>query len=277
MIRIMLLVFLSMAGASAQWLNYRESGIPRLRDGRPNLSAAAPKGADGKPDLTGLWQVVPTPMDELTRLFGPEAASLDVPGDSLDLFPKYAINALADFPMDQAPITKEAAAIFAGRLKNDGKDNPTGYCAPAGVPLAQLLFLPFKIVHTKREIMILGGDWTTRQIYLDGRSLPADPFPAWMGYSVGRWDGSTLLVETAGFNDKTWLDFLGHPRSEAMRITERYSRRDFGHMDLEYTINDPHNYTKPISFKVALIRVPDTHVMEYVCSENEKDLRHFER
>src|SRR3989442_1361322 len=114
-----------------------------------------------------------------------------------------------------------------------------------------------------------------RQIYTDGRGLPKDPDPTWMGYSVGKWDGDTFVVETSGLNDQGWLDAFGHPRSEGMRITERYRRRDFGHMDLEITFNDAKYYTRPFSLKAGLTLVPDSDLFEYVCNENERDRAHL--
>ncbi|MBZ5631616.1 MAG: hypothetical protein LAO55_00690 [Acidobacteriia bacterium] len=135
---------------------------------------------------------------------------------------------------------------------------------------------PTKIVQTPGLIvMLLEGDGTSRQVYTDGRKFPGDPQPLWMGYSVGRWEGDTLVVETRGINDKTWLDALGHPHSEDMRVTERFHRRDFGHMDVQITIDDPKTYTKPFSVKVTHRLLPDTDILEWYCAENEKDRKHL--
>ena len=123
--------------------------------------------------------------------------------------------------------------------------------------------------------MILFEDLSYRQIFLDGRALPRDPNPNWMGYSVGRWDGDALLVETAGFNDRTWLDFAGHPHSEALRMTERFRRRDFGHMDLQVTLADPGVYAKPLTLSAGGTLSADNELIEYVCAENEKDRVHL--
>ena len=114
-----------------------------------------------------------------------------------------------------------------------------------------------------------------RQIYTDGRELPQNPDPTWMGYSIGKWEGETLVVTTAGFNDRAWLDASGHPRSESMRITERYRRRDFGHLDVEITLDDPKYYTRPFSLKASLTLIPDSDILESVCAENEKDRVHL--
>jgi hypothetical protein len=138
------------------------------------------------------------------------------------------------------------------------------------------VFYPFKTIQTPGEIVVLFGEGDPpRQIYTDGRSLPADPQPSWMGYSVGKWEGDTLAVETNGFTDASWLDGSGHPRSEQMRIRELYRRRDVGHMDLEITFEDPKYYTRPFTIKTALDLIPDSDILEFVCAENEKDRGHM--
>jgi hypothetical protein len=139
-----------------------------------------------------------------------------------------------------------------------------------------LAYSPFKIIQTKGVTMVLyEGPNSYRQIYTDGRKLPADLSPTWLGYSVGRWEGDTFVVDAAGFNDKARLDGFGHPRSEALRLQERFHRRDFGHMDVQITVDDPKLYTKPITVKVTEILLPDSDVLESVCNENEKDLVHL--
>jgi hypothetical protein len=166
-----------------------------------------------------------------------------------------------------------AEATYKRRLGDLGSDDPwTVQCLPAG-PRAMIMGGggPARIMQLPRMIAILYEDLTYRQIFMDGRALPNDPNPSWMGYSIGHWDGDTLVVATTGFNERAWLDNFGHPRSESMRITERYRRRDFGHMDLEMTFDDAKYYTKPFSFKTALNLAPDDDVLEYVCTENEKD------
>lgn len=123
--------------------------------------------------------------------------------------------------------------------------------------------------------MLLGNGDPARQIYTDGRELPRDPQPAWMGYSVAKWEGDTLAVETSGFNENSWLDGSGHPGSEMMHIRERYRRVDFGHMQMELTIDDPKFYTRPFTFTVGFNLIPDSDVPEFVCTENEKDFAHM--
>jgi hypothetical protein len=152
-------------------------------------------------------------------------------------------------------------------------------CLPLGIPGSDLLsYAPFKIIQTRGETVVLyEADNTHRQIYTDGRKLPVDPNPAWLGYSVGHWEGDTFVVDSAGFNDRGRLDGFGHPRSEALRLRERFHRRDFGHMDLEVTVADTKLYLKPITVKVRELLDPDGDVLESFCNENEKDRTHLEK
>jgi hypothetical protein len=266
----LLLIGLSMA-ASAQWLHYPAPGTPRARDGKPNLSAPAPK-VKGKPDLNGVWQIEPTPLPELTRLFG-DVTTFDVPGDDSGSFSKYLFNILADYAPGDEPVRPEAAAI---RKQRGSGDLPTTMCLPGGVPFSETLPFPFKIIQNLGITVVLyEGDSTVRQIYTDGRKHTPDPQPTWMGYSVGRWDADTLVVDTVGFNDKTWLDVVGHPHSDALHTVERMHRRDFGHLDIEITFDDPKMYTRPFTVKFTSALVPDSDIQETVCAENEKDRLHF--
>lgn len=260
--------------AQAQWVNYQTPGAPRTRDGKVNLSAPAPR-VGGKPDLSGLWQVEPTPLAELNAMFG-DVETLSVPGDDPRTFSKYLFNILADFKPEDSLLRPEFNELFGKRAKTDGGDIPTTHCLPGGIPFSTLLPFPTQIVQTPGLIvMLLEGDGTSRRVYLDGRKHPADPQPLWMGYSTGRWEGDTLVADTRGFNDKSWLDGLGHPHSEDMRVTERFHRRDFGHMDVEIKIEDPKVYTRSFSIKVTHRLVPDTDILEWYCAENEKDRKHL--
>ena len=233
--------------ASGQWLNYPSPGIPRLPDGNPNLTAPARKSADGKPDLSGVWTINARP-------YGGNIANDLKPGDVL--------------PWAEA-LTKE-------RQESLGKDNPSDiHCLPFGPRLN--FFGPnfLKIVQTPTLIVILSEDLTYRQIFLDRRDLPVDPNPDFMGYSVGRWEGDTLVVTTAGYNDRTWLDYAGHPHTESLRTMERFHRRDFGHLELIETFDDPKAYARPWTVKVTGDLIPDSDLLEYVCNENNKDISHL--
>jgi len=269
--RLFFLIPATILAAHAQWLNYPAPGTPRTKDGKPDLLAKAPRLA-GKPDLSGVWQVEPPPKGEIEGLLG-DVSSLFVPGDDVTTFSKYFFNILADSKPEESPLRPAAAEIMRKRLKDER--TPDERCLPLGVPRAELLGFPFKIVQTPGLIVMLYEDGTRRQIYTDGRKLPVDPNPAWLGYSVGHWEDETLVVDSAGFTDKVWIDVFGHPVSESLRIQERFHRRDFGRMDLEITITDPKMYTRPIIFSVTELLLPDSDILEYFCAENEKDRVHM--
>jgi len=234
------------APASAQWLKTPTPGIPRDAGGKLNPAAPAPRAADGHPDLSGLWQL------------GIEIG--------------YAANITAD--LRRSDVQAWADALSRSRLEDFGKDDPeiTG-CKPGGPRHITRGGLS-KIIQTPNLIVIMFEDLSYRQIFLDGRQLPKEPNPTWMGYSIGRWDGDTLIVETSGFNDRTWLDFAGHPHTEALKMTERFSRPRFGRLDLQVTLEDSAVYAKPITLPASGNFVADTDLIEYVC-ENEKDRAHL--
>ena len=277
LLSVSLLVSVSMAGAHAQWLNFPTPGVPRTRDGKPNLTAPAARAADGKPDLSGVWMHELTSAAEMKRLFGAiidEAIKVDVPGMEIGTQHRYAFNILMDFKPGEAPMRPEAVQKLQRGVRQIRRTCAT---TPAGIPLASLLSEPIKIVQSPTlSVIIHESDNTHRQIYTDGRTLPTEfGFPAFLGYSVGRWVGDTLVVESAGFNDKTPLDVIGHAHSEALRITERFRRRDFGHMDVEWTFDDPKLYTKPFTIKVPFDLLADADIFESFCHENEKDRAHL--
>ena len=256
----------------AQWLNYPAPGTPRTRDGKPNLTAPTPRATNGKPDLSGVWQVEPTPAGEMKRLFG-DLSVENVVGDSSAAYSKYMVDILVDFQPADMPLRAEFANLVRQR---SSEVYPLTRCLPLGVPGDGLLPGPFKVIQTPGLILVHNEyENTFRQIYLDGRKAPADPEPLWLGYSVGKWEGDALVIDTVGFNDKGWLDAMGHPRSEALHVTERFHRRDFGHLDVEVTIDDPKVYTRSFSVKFTELLQPDSDVMEYFCAENEKDQSHI--
>jgi len=245
----MALTVLLATNANAQWLKSPTPGIPRTADGKPDLGAPAPRTVDSKPDFSGVWQM---------RL--PIA---------------YIQNIVADLKATE--IMPWANQVFRERVSGYGKDDPwTIGCLPGGPRLivGSRPMTPWvKITQTPNVITLLYEDLSYRQIFLDGRALPADPTPSFMGYSVGRWEGDTLVVESTGFNERTWLDFGGHPHTEALRTTERFQRRNVGIIDLQVTLEDKGAYARPWTVPVSVMLAPDTDLLEYVCNENESRRR----
>ena len=233
--------------ASGQWLNYPAPRIPRLPDGKPNLTAAAPKTADGKPDLSGVWDII--------------------------------TNAVSANDLKPGDVLPWAEALAKERQENLFNDDPsTIHCLPDG-PRFNFLptfrgHAPLKIVQTPSLIVIFGERLAYRQIFLDGRGLPADPNPDFMGYSVGHWEGDTIVIVTAGYNDRTWL-FDGLPHTESLRTTERFHRKDFGHLEIAETFDDPKAFTRPWTVQAPGSLMPDSDLLEHVCNESESDSAHL--
>jgi hypothetical protein len=251
------LALLVTVSASPQWLRYPTSGTPRLPDGKANLSAPTPRAADGHPDFTGIWEVL---------------GDLVMPTDGR-VRSKYVYNIGVDLPGGSAPFQPWARELWNGRQKVLGVGAPSEKCLPHGIPDAMLTrTLPFKIVQNAGVTIILFEEFNHwRQVFTDGRPLPEDPQPAWLGYSVGRWRKDEFVVETAGFNDKSWLDAGGTPHTEALRTTERFRRRDYGHMEIEFGFDDPKTFTKPWSTTVQFVLLPDTDLLESHCENNKWD------
>jgi hypothetical protein len=269
-----LLVAIALAAApllvQAQWLNHRTPGIPRTADGKPNLSAPTPRAEDGKPDLSGLWQTESAPPEILARLI-PGATN----GAGEEPLSQYFINILWDFKPEDAPLRPAAAAVFQERSKIFSSESPLSHCLPEGMPLVEMSPAPYKILQMPGlTVMLYERDTTYRQVYTDGRKLPDDPQPSWLGYSTGKWDGDELVVETNGFNDRGWLDARGHTHSEALHLTERFHRLDFGHLELRLTIDDPQTFTRPFTIRLKQRLLADTDLLESFCAENEKDATH---
>jgi hypothetical protein len=227
--------------ASAQWLDLPTKGIPRNADGKPNLAAPTPRMPDGKPLLDGLW----------------------VADDS-----RHLANLATD--LKDVPFQPWAEKLYNERRANMGKDDPEARCMPQGVPKVNTLPYPFKIYTTPQAVVILYEMYYLhRQIFTDGRLFPkVFESPSWMGYSIGKWEGDDFVVETAGFNDQMWMDTFGHPHTDALHVTERFHRKDFGHMEVRATIDDPKAYTKPWSATIKQHLLPDTELLEFVCEKN---------
>ena len=234
---------------AAQWLHTPTPGVPRTADGKPDMSAPPPKTADGHPDLSGVWMPNTRALQDLAAGMTPA----DVP------YQPWA-----------AQLTKERANGARGR------DDPAAYCVP-GMPKLIVLPYPYKMVQLPGVTIVLYEGFTTfRQIFTDGRELPKDPQPSWMGYSVGKWDGDTFVVDTIGINEKTWMDNAGRPHSDALHTIERYRRREFGTMDVTLTIDDPKAYTRQWTVNDSPSRlVVGQDLIEYVCTENNRDVEHL--
>lgn len=232
----------------AQWLSLNVPDTPRNTDGTPNLRAPTPRTSDGKPDLSGVWHA------QNGGFIGNLARAAGV----------------------TAPFQPWAEKLYKERVDNNGLDRPSGRCLPKSVPDAMTLPpYPFKIVQTPKLTLMLFEIFVSyRQIHTDGRALPVERNPSWYGYSIGRWESDTFVVETVGLTEKHWLDDSGYPHSDALKITERIRRPDFGSMEIEFTFDDPKAYTKPWSARVLFELMPDTELLEYVC-ENERDNPHM--
>jgi len=262
----LLMVAVTMCGASsplaAQWLHYRNENIPRTSDGKPNLNGPAPRTADGKPDLSGIWDV------EHNRPC-PKEGCPDMPVGQEFFNIGWSLKG-------GLPYQPWAAALVKERTESSGKDDPTTRCVPAGIIKAHTLPLFRKIVQLPNMIIILNeSNITFRQIFTDGRPLPDVEQPSIDGYSVGKWDGDTFVVQTIGFSDGLWLDRNGSPMTDAAKVTERFTRINYGKLDIEITVDDPKAYTAPWTVTLHHSLMPDTELLGYICLENEKDSSHY--
>jgi hypothetical protein len=234
--------------AHAQWDPYPMKNVPRDAKGKVDINAPARKMPDGKPDFQGFYMPrnFRTLLDLTAGTTGP------------------------------IPLTDWGKQVLQERIDNNGKDHPGVSCLPSGIP--EKLSIPdgLKVIQTPDVIVFLYESRTIyRQVFLDGRPLPKNPQPTWMGYSVGHWEGDTLVVETTGQNGKTWLDMRGLPGTESLHVIERYTRPTIGLVNIDVTIEDPKAYTKPWNAKITWNLVPDQDVIESICEENNKDKDHM--
>jgi hypothetical protein len=258
---VVVMLFVGPAGLLAQWVRYPTPGVPRLPDGKPKLDAPAPRTTDGKPDFSGMWQAAKLlPCNDVTLI-------------CTDL-----------------PISEQFRNIGAGlegglpyqgwareRMAQKGPtDDPYTRCVTPGGPRMHLLPTMKKIAQMPALMIILNEyNMTYRQVFLDGRPLPVDPQPTWNGYSIARWDGDTLVVESIGFRDDQWLDAAGSPLTSAARVVERFRRPDYSHLRIEITVDDLKAYTRPWTVNIEQSIVLDTEMLDAVCWENEKDVPHL--
>ena len=255
----LMVVTLSRA-VSAQWLDYPTPGVPRTPEGKPNMSAPAPRTADGKPDLTGMWGW------ETRANCGAKCNDTQVGREFINI---------AATLKGGPPYRPETAAVVKQRTATQGLD-PNVHCMPRGAPRIWTDDYYKRIIQTPDRLIILTErNMQYRQIHLDGRPLPADPNPTWNGYSTGKWDGDTLVVETIGFRDDLWLDANGNPLTNAGKMTEKIRRPNFGTLQVEITINDPKSYTAPWTVTMNQPLVFDSELLDYYCLENEKDAAHM--
>ena len=237
--------------ADAQWPSYPWKNMPRTPDGKIDLNAAPRRLADGHVDLSGFW----------------------MPSTVV----RHLLNLAADLKPGEVPLQPWADTLYKERIENNGKDHPGVRCLPSGIP--EKLNIPdgLKVVHTPDLLLFLYESRTIyRQVFTDGRPLPAaDVQPTWMGYSIGRWEGDTMVVETMGSNGKTWLDMRGLPATEALHVIERYTRPTIGRVDIAVTIDDPKAYTRAWNVNLQWTLQPDTDLIESICEENNKDVPHM--
>jgi hypothetical protein len=277
---LILIIIGAPAVGLAQWLRYPTEGVPRTADGKPNLTAPAPKTPDGKPDLTGIWEVsrpLAGTLREGAPARTPPAARTATTNDDFIAAARRSPfwNLGASFP-DGLPFQPWAADLHRQRVADNSKDNPDAHCLPMGIMQFHNHGQPRKMIQTPQVIVILyEANAGVRQIFTDGRSLPKDAEPWWYGYSTGHWEGDTLVVQSAGYRDLGWLDVEGSPLTDSAKTIERYHRPDFGHLDIEVTIDDPKAYTKPWTVTVHQRIMVDTELIEFVCQENEKDAPHL--
>jgi hypothetical protein len=260
-------VFCASVAASAQWSNV-VTEVPLTPSGVPNLLAPAPKLPDGKtPDLSGIWDAEKRPCDEATARLGCIDAQQGLPVGGVNI---------AAASKEMLPMQPWAEALVKQRRANSSKDDPVARCLPLPSPRGWSNFGLQKIIQTSESLTVLDEYMLQyRQIFLDGRALPANPEPMFKGYSVGRWDGDTLVVETIGFKDDSWLDLFGHPMTAEARTIERIRRINYGNLEVALTVDDPKAYTKPWTTTIKLALAPNIELLEYICNENEKSLQHM--
>jgi len=235
---------------SAQWTKVPRSTIPRAANGQPDLLAPPPRLPDGTPDISGVW----SPTDNT-----------------------FARDIAADLKPENVPFQPWASALFDERKTGaHSREDPDANCLPQGVPKINAVAYPQKFIQQPGSIVIVYEAFSLwRQIFLDGREMIADAQPTWHGYSTGKWDGDTLVVDTRGFNGRAWLDQLGRPTTDALHVIERFRRKTFGHMEIQITIDDPKAYTRPWTVTEVMHLMPDTEPIEFICNENNRDLEHL--
>ena len=274
---VVTLVAICSGSLSAQWPSFPTPNVPRTADGKPNLLAPAPRAADGKPDLSGIWGSpgwreigAGSGVSGTGGAPGTPAVLPRGPGLFFDIGSGVA---------GGLPFQPSGLALKKQRMADNMKDNPDAHCLPMGNMQFHTHPQPRKIIQAPKVIVILyEGNAGIRQIFLDGRPLPNnDPQPWWYGYSTGKWEGNTLVVQTSGFRDEGWLDVAGSTLTAQATMTERFRRPNFGTLEIEVTVNDPKAYTRPWTVNFTQRLLPDEELIEFICAENETSTKLFDR
>jgi hypothetical protein len=256
--------------APAQWIKYPTAGVPRKPDGKVDVSAPAPRMADGKPDFSGIW----TTAEPNRPRTGKE--DIEKPGDSSDIAASHQMaNLGVDLP-GGLPYQPWLVPIVKERTDNLAKDDPHIKCLPDNFLRAYGLPHLLRFVQTPNLLVVLNEmNAGYRQVFTDARPLPENPNPTWQGYSSGKWSGDTLVIDTNGLRDDTWIDWNGSVLTEAAKVREQIRRPDFGHLEVRVTVDDPKAYTKPWTVTLKERIVIDTELIDEVCLENEQSLKHM--
>ena len=271
---IKIVLLLPVAGY-AQWLTYPTARVPRLSNGQPNLTAPPPRTPDGRPDYSGLWEPDTRAGTQVSVQLTALKIEASGSGDNTVVFPPEWFNIGAQLK-DGLPYRPWARQLRDSRNAENSKDNPDAKCLPMGPFLDHSNRSPRKIVQVLGLVIILyEKSFAYRQIFTDGRPLPIDPQPSFYGYSSGKWEGDTLVVQTVGLRDNGWADQEGSPITEAAKVTERFRRPNFGSLEIELTVDDAKAYTAPWTVTLRQHIKLDTDLLEYVCNENEKDASHL--
>jgi len=253
---------------AAQWFKHPTDGVPRTNDGKPDLTAPAPRTSDGKPDFSGMWLTGDgrpcPPRDDQFQVCGPELP-----------ISRYGLNMNAAVP-GGLPYQPWAAQQNKTEVEQHSLHDPHARCMPD--TFVRLYGLPHmqKFIQARGLLVMLYEiNANYRQVFTDGRPLPDDPQPSWQGYSVGKWEGDTLVVDSIGFHDDQWLDMSGTPLTDAAKVRERIRRPDFGHLEVEVTVDDPKAYTKAWTVMFKQNIVLNTELVDEMCVENEKSNKHM--
>jgi hypothetical protein len=279
------LVILS-APLCAQWIKYPTPGVPRKADGSVNMSAPAPRMADGKPDFSGIWTtaepnilrpgVLSSPLERAASNGPRSSKDAESPGDPSRITgSRQMANIGVDLP-GGLPYQPWLVPIVKERTANLAKDDPHIKCLPDNFLRAYGMPHLLKFVHTPSLLVMLNEmNAGYRQVFTDARPLPEDPTPSWQGYSSAKWSGDTLVIDTIGLRDDTWIDWNGSVVTQAAKVREQMRRPDFGHLEIQVTVDDPKAYTKPWTVTLRQRIVVDTELIDEICLENEQSLKHM--